>query len=212
MGVVAAVGVVFAVSVAACGAGDHGGAQRSSTTTTLHPVGAWSEIGSGTWRDVSWQLFRTNASDGGTCFAYELSPHAVEVNPRVPEEVPGAEDRIEAEDRKKNEYQGHVPGCTGASHGPVAEQALDVLTYQQDPGVTYHLFVGTVANDVSAVNVLFSDGTTQTIVPKGGAFLVAFPGTTEIREFHPQARGTATVCAFLRSGKSVDPSVVTCHA
>jgi hypothetical protein len=133
-------------------------------------------------------------------------PAPQELNPKVPADVRANEQRVEAEDRKANEYRGHLPLCQGASTGLYP---LNLLAYEQDPGVTYHYLVAS-AESVASVDVAFTDNSHVRTAPMGGAIFVLYPGDLEIRDLQVNSSKRAFTCTFGRIGGQ-EPLQLGCH-
>jgi len=103
------------------------------------PIGDWSLVRSGSWENLTWQLFATPVQDGGRCLAIETNPELA--GRRV---VPTSD-----------LYKGHLANCLlrpGLGSSRYANIADDI---ESPDGI--HVLIGGTAPSVRNLRVLFKD-------------------------------------------------------
>ncbi len=135
--------------LSACTRQDHGTATEDAIRRPT-PVGDARLVQSGIWREVEWKLYRQPSSTGGICLSAELRPPPdINVAPRL--------------------------GCGPLPSFALTSDAVVDLDIEQLEAGIYHYIMGLSISEISKIDLILSDGSTQTISPVDGTF-VAFYG------------------------------------
>lgn len=112
-------------------------------TVDPRPVGTWKLVESGSWKNVSWELFSTNPNGGGRCLAIETEPP-----------VYGRMD-VPAEDL----YSGKVPHCA-PSPGEGRSRYVRLFEDTEPLDGDFNYLIGETAPEITQVRVALGRETT----------------------------------------------------
>lgn len=179
------------------------------------PVGDWQAAQRGTVGPSTWTFFRTGASDGGVCVAFEADPSYLDWEARIraqapiqagtpfppiappglsaPPGIPSAPPSIPLPPVGPPPvpadlgiaYQGKLPQCGPA---PDLFQRSDPVMFwvtDQDPTNHYNVLAGLVVAETRSLTVTFQDGHQQVVTPVDGTFVVTYDAKRRIAKVVP---------------------------
>ena len=191
------------------------------------PVGDWQVAQRGTVGKSTWTFFRTGASDGGICVAFEADPSYMDGEARIraqapagtpfpplappglsappgvplPPGIPSAPPGIPLPPVPPDlgiTYQGKLPQCGPA---PDRFQRSDPVMFwvtDQDPTNHYNVLAGLVIPETRSLTVTFQEGTQQVVQPVDGTFVLTYDPKLHVAKVVPDlGPGSKVTCGPL---------------
>jgi len=144
-----------------------------------HPTGDWQVVQRGTVGGSHWTFFRTAASDGGTCIAFEAEPGYIDWQARIGQNAPPGVSLPPVPPPSPPDdlgfaYKGKLPQC-----GPNPDlfgQSDPVVFWVQDQDETnrYNVLAGLVMDSARSLTITFQEGGHEVVTPVAGSFVATY--------------------------------------
>lgn len=179
------------------------------------PVGDWQAVQRGTVGPSTWTFFRTGASDGGVCVAFEsdpshmdweariraqspipagtpfppLAPPGLSAPPPIPSAPPGMPPPPIPPPPVAGDmgigYQGKLPQCGPAPDRFQRSEPVVFWVTDQDPTNHYNVLAGLVVAGTRSLTVTYQDGSEQVVTPVDGTFVVTYDAKRHVATVVP---------------------------
>jgi hypothetical protein len=168
---------------------------------TSRPIGDWQVVQSGKVGASRWTFFRTEASEGGECVAFESEPSNIDLNARiraqappgvpVPPSPPFPPPSIP--EGLGLSYKGKLPQC-----GPKPDlfERSDPVTFwvqEQDATNHYNVLAGSVVDSVRTLTITFEGGEQKVITPVDRTFVATYDAELRVTKVVPDLGPEAQV-------------------
>lgn len=168
---------------------------------TSRPIGDWQVVQSGTLGGSHWTFFRTEASEGGECIAFESEPSNIDLNARIRAQAPSGIPLPplppfpppSIPESLGLSYKGKLPQC-----GPkpdLFERSDPVIFWVQEQDATnhYNVLAGSVVDSVRALTITFEEGEQKVITPVDRTFVATYDAKLRVTKVVPDLGPEAQV-------------------
>lgn len=165
---------------------------------TTRPIGDWQVVQSGKVEGSHWTFFRTEASEGGECVAFESEPSNIDLNARIRAQAPPGVPLPPFPPPSIPEslglaYKGSLPQC-----GPkpdLFERSDPVTFWVQDQDATnrFNVLAGSVVDSVRTLTLTFEGGEQKIVTPVDRTFVATYDAKLRVAKVVPDLGPEAQV-------------------
>ena len=154
------------------------------------PVGDWEAVQRGTVGPSKWTFFRTEATDGAVCVAFEAQPSYIDWEGRLRAQVPPGGAVPPGPPPMVPEgigagYKGKLAQCGPAPD--LFDRSDPVVFWVQDQDATnrFNVLAGLVVDSARSLTVSFEEGGEKVVVPVDGTFVATYDATLRVAKVVP---------------------------